>query len=251
MSGVYPHQASSFFIFAHCLRLIKKEYSIHPLILSNAHVYPLHVDLERKMLGMNNDPTHPFQVPPPPPPPPHASMTHAQITPSRPSRFAPRAWYRKQSKKAQGDIGCFTLLVALLLCFMCASASEDTSSDNSLAQQSSSSPAVKVQYKQTKPTIPSPAPTPKPSPTPTPKPTPTPVLVTTGMNGNPWGYDFNPGTEIYNPNPDFCSYFHCISNFWNGAGYVVQCGNGHYNKSGGRRGACSRDGGVAQTLYQH
>jgi outer membrane biosynthesis protein TonB len=58
---------------------------------------------------------------------------------------------------------------------------------------------------------PTPSPTPSPTPTPIPTPTPEPVqqqapvqqqqpaqqpAQTTGVNGNPWGYDFNPGSYI-------------------------------------------------------
>jgi hypothetical protein len=104
------------------------------------------------------------------------------------------------------------------------------------------------------------APTPKPRPTPTPVPTPAPTQppaptqapASTGVNGNPWGYDFNSGNLIYDPNPDFCDYFSCVSTFWKDTnGYVVECVNGEYSHSGGVSGSCSRDGGVAATLYSH
>lgn len=102
------------------------------------------------------------------------------------------------------------------------------------------------------------APTAKPAarstvaPTQAPKPTPTPA-PRTGVNGNPWGYNFNPGNLIYNPPSAFCGqYFSCVSTFWvDTNGYVAECANGEYTHSGGVRGACSRDGGVAQTLYSH
>lgn len=101
------------------------------------------------------------------------------------------------------------------------------------------------------PKPPSPTPTPKPA-TPTPKPTK--VATTppsTGANENPWGYDFNKGTLIYDPPTGFCSYFNCISSFWDGKGYVVQCNNGQYSKSGGRTGVCSRQKGLKWILYSH
>ncbi|MBX5449026.1 MAG: hypothetical protein IRZ24_03080, partial [Thermogemmatispora sp.] len=85
-----------------------------------------------------------------------------------------------------------------------------------------------------------------PPPRPTPTPTPCP-----GVNCNPWGYNFEPGNLIYSPPPDFCLYFACISNFWNGRGYVVECSDGMYSKSGGIRGACSYHGGVWRPLYAH
>jgi hypothetical protein len=84
-------------------------------------------------------------------------------------------------------------------------------------------------------------------------PTPTPIPVYVGVNGNPWGYDFTPGSLIYSPPADFCGkYFSCVSSFWTSTnGYVVECANQLYSHSGGVRGACSRDGGVAAILYQH
>lgn len=120
-----------------------------------------------------------------------------------------------------------------------------------------------------KPTqVPTPTETPTPVPTPTETPTPTQAPVqsqpeqqqqpvqqqpaTTGVYGNPWGYDFNPGSKIYNPNSGFCSYFSCVTTFWKDtSGYVIECGNGDFSHSGGISGACSRDGGVQAILYQH
>ncbi|GCE45711.1 hypothetical protein EI42_02872 [Thermosporothrix hazakensis] len=122
---------------------------------------------------------------------------------------------------------------------------------------------------------PSPTPTPKPSPTPTPSPTPEPTQppaptpeptqppaptqppeptqppAPIGVNGNPWGYNFESGSLIYSPPPEFCNYFACINNFYNGNGYVVQCNDGMYSKSGGRPGVCSYHGGAGRTLYAH
>ena len=119
-------------------------------------------------------------------------------------------------------------------------------------------------------------PTPIPSPTSTPTPTavptqppvqqqptqqpappppvqqPVPPPPVTGVNGNPWGYDFNPGNLIYSPNSGFCSYFNCVSTFWTATnGYVAECGNGKYTHSDGVKGACSKDSGVSQILYSH
>jgi hypothetical protein len=85
---------------------------------------------------------------------------------------------------------------------------------------------------------------------PTEAPTPTPCP---GVNCNPWGYNFDAtnGSLIYSPPADFCSYFECISSFWEGKGYVVECNDGMYSKSGGIRGACSYHGGVWRPLYAH
>lgn len=125
-------------------------------------------------------------------------------------------------------------------------------------------PSPTLQPTQAKPTpTPTPSPTPSPLPQPTqakptpasthiaqnPIPTPTPCI---GVNDNPWCYNFVPGNLIYAPNPEFCSYFTCVSTFWSATrGYVVECADGHYSHSGGVRGTCSRNGGVNQPLYSH
>ncbi len=119
-----------------------------------------------------------------------------------------------------------------------------------------------------------PTPDPKPTPTPTPRPTPTPTPVPptatpvpptpaptqppapacsgTVVDGTCYSTDPSGGSVVYSPAADFCSVFSCVSTFWSKAnGYVVECGNGEYSHSGGVSGACSRDGGVAVTVYQH
>ncbi len=115
-------------------------------------------------------------------------------------------------------------------------------------------------------------PAPKPSPKPSPKPTPTPSPVaspspaapaspsppppppppppdTCGAPSNPWGYNFCSGNLIYSPDPGFCGVFSCIGTFDNGKGYVVQCVDGMFSKSGGRSGVCSYHGGYQRDLY--
>ena len=76
-----------------------------------------------------------------------------------------------------------------------------------------------------------------------------PTAAPTGVNGNPWGYSFSCCNLIYNPPSNFCSYFSCIANFWSGAGYVIQCTDGKFSKSGGRSGSCSHHGGNSRPLY--
>lgn len=101
---------------------------------------------------------------------------------------------------------------------------------------------------------PTPTPTQKPTPKPTQppvKPTPTPAPKCQAVNGNPWCYNFSPGSLITNPPSAFCSYFACIANFWNGHGYVNECNDGEYSKSGGISGDCSHHGGMLQPLYSH
>ena len=43
----------------------------------------------------------------------------------------------------------------------------------------------------------------------------------------------------------------CITNFPNGTGYIVECGDLKWSHSGGKSGACSQNGGVIATLYRH
>lgn len=91
------------------------------------------------------------------------------------------------------------------------------------------------------------------TPVPTRKPTiaPTPTPRKTGVNGNPWNYSFDTGAYIYSPPPEFCSYFRCIPSFWSGHGYVVECQDTLYSKSGGISGSCSKHGGNKAILYSH
>lgn len=71
-----------------------------------------------------------------------------------------------------------------------------------------------------------------------------------GAPSNPYGYNFcGNGQVIYSPPADFCSLFTCVGNFVEGRGYVVQCVDGKFSKSGGRPGACSGHGGVGRRLY--
>jgi hypothetical protein len=46
----------------------------------------------------------------------------------------------------------------------------------------------------------------------------------------------------------FCSTHRCIPNFSNGHGSIVQCHDGMWSHSGGRRGACSHHGGVRRKV---
>ena len=83
-----------------------------------------------------------------------------------------------------------------------------------------------------------------------PKPTIAPPAVNLcGAPANPWKYTFCGGGLIKAPASGFCSYFACISSFASGLGYVVQCGDGKFSKSGGRTGVCSQHGGFKRNLY--
>lgn len=101
--------------------------------------------------------------------------------------------------------------------------------------------------------VPTQPPVPTSPPAPTQVPAPTSPPVHTGVNGNPWGYDFTAGNLIYNPPADFCGqYFSCVTTFWKSMnGYVAQCADGVFTHSGGVRGECSHNGGKGQILYSH
>ena len=68
---------------------------------------------------------------------------------------------------------------------------------------------------------------------------------------NPWGYNFVRGKLIKAPPVKFCNYFKCIPNFSKGKGYVVECRDAMYSKSGGLVGVCSGHKGYYLTLYAH
>ena len=74
---------------------------------------------------------------------------------------------------------------------------------------------------------------------------------TCGAPTNPWRFNFcGKGLPVDNPPNNFCSYFSCVSEFFKGGGYVVECTNGKYSLTGGTPEACAPDGGVMQTLYE-
>jgi hypothetical protein len=131
-----------------------------------------------------------------------------------------------------------------------------SSSANTSLAQTSNSTAVPTDPPTLLPTQP-PTPTATQLPTPTATqppaaPAPTQPPAHTGVNGNPWGYDFTPGNLIYNPPAAFCDYFNCISSFWTSTnGYVDECNDDTYSHSGGRSGACSHHGGEMRPLYSH
>ena len=71
----------------------------------------------------------------------------------------------------------------------------------------------------------------------------------TGEPPNPWGFNFGCCHLIYQPPKDFCSFVRCISSFWGSSGYVIQCVDGEFSKSGGRSGSCSYHGGNSRAYY--
>ena len=80
-------------------------------------------------------------------------------------------------------------------------------------------------------------------------PIPVPPVPSDGVSSNPWGYNFTCCNLISSPPVNFCNYFNCINNFWNGVGYVIQCKDGMFSRSGGRQGSCSYHGGNNRPLY--
>lgn len=212
------------------------------------------------------------QQPPPPYPQPGQFGTPPQSTPDKLPWFnikARKEYFQRhpEAKKKQALIGCGLLIGIFLLCGICSAIgnASNATKQPTTASVSQSTPQITTTIAPTSTKAATPVPTPTETPTPTQAPVqsqpvqqpatqsqpqqPAPV---SGVNNNPWGYDFNPGSYIYNPNSGFCGYFSCVSTFWTSTnGYVVQCANNEYSHSGGVRGACSRDGGVEATLYQH
>jgi len=178
--------------------------------------------------------------------------------------------YKDAKRPAKVGIGCATLFIAFLLCGTMSGILTNATGANTTppldpTATTAAQPTHVALVAAT--SVPTHAPTIVVSPTNTPLPTQPPVVPTPlptqpphstqpsvhpGINGNPWGYDFNSGNMIYSPASGFCSYFGCVSTFWTATrGYVVECSNGLYSHSGGIRGACSRDGGPAAILYSH
>jgi hypothetical protein len=210
---------------------------------------------------------------PPYPQPGQFGPPPAQPKPPKPPWWDTKARneYYKQHPLSKKDyvIGCGTIIGVLLLCGVCGAIAN---AGNATTKQSVSANASIQQPTHVEPTdTPTPEPTATPTDTPTPTPTPTPIPTlepvqqqqpvqqsvqqqpapATGVNGNPWGYDFNPGNYITAPPSAFCSYFNCIASFWNGKGHVEECNDATYSKSGGISGSCSKHGGDWRPLYSH
>ncbi len=170
-------------------------------------------------------------------------------------------WYRSKSQKVQVILGvCAASLLVFGMIGVSAAAMADRAATLALLTPTAAPTQATLNADTTTVTpnlivtsiaTPSATPTPKPTPKPASKPTPKPKPSCTAVNGNPWCYNFLPGNLIYSPPGSFCSYFACIGNFWNGHGYVVECNDGDYSKSGGIRGACSYHQGVRRPLYSH
>jgi hypothetical protein len=88
-----------------------------------------------------------------------------------------------------------------------------------------------------------------PPTTTTPQPPPPPPNLC-GAPPNPYGYNFCGGSPLADPASNICSYLDCVANFFNGKGFVVECQDNTFSKSGGTKAVCSKHVGYLQTLYQ-
>ena len=68
------------------------------------------------------------------------------------------------------------------------------------------------------------------------------------VNGNPWGYNFGCCKKIFTPPSDFCTWFTCVTTFYNGEGFVVQCDDLQYSLTGGTHQVCAAHDGYKRTL---
>lgn len=198
---------------------------------------------------MNTDPTQPYQPYP---------YQQSPYQPYQQPQKKPNLWqrYRAKSRRAQFGIGCALFVGSLLVCGMCSgvgAAVTNSTASTSPTPTAASNVAITANSPTAEATL-APTPTKKPTPKPTAKPTAKPKPTQpkpTGVNGNPWGYNFTPGNLIYSPPAAFCDYFNCIASFWNGSGFVNECADATYSKSGGIRGDCSHHGGELRPLYSH
>jgi hypothetical protein len=118
-----------------------------------------------------------------------------------------------------------------------------------IATATEAQPSPTAQPTATATAMPQPTATPKPRPQPTATPTPKPTCIPGAVNCNPWGYTFTPGHYIFTVPAGFCTYFACSNNFYSGKGFVMECHDGMYSKSGGFSGSCSHHGGNWRPLY--
>jgi hypothetical protein len=198
---------------------------------------------------MQNEPTLPSQTPRFPPPVPQGDNRSAAQ-----NAFAQLCGLPRRTQAIVG--GCAGAIV-LCCCIAAAAASSpgsQTGASSPTATATTQSVLVSDATATTGPIATATAaltPKSKPKPTATDTVIAQPTCIPGAVNCNPWGYNFSPGTVITDPPAAFCSYFDCINNFSNGLGYVVQCGDLRYSKSGGRSGVCSQHGGYKRTLYSH
>jgi hypothetical protein len=175
--------------------------------------------------------------------------------------------WKPQSKIALGiGVGCSFILATCVVCSSLTVAlgaalppvptSRSTDPTATTQQQVSvpGNPTATTATQTTATATASPSPsatTAKATPTKAPTKPPAPTKTPCASPCNPWGYNFMPGNYITNPPSTFCSYFACIQTFWDGKGYVMECQDAKFSKSGGIQGSCSQHGGNWRPLYSH
>lgn len=175
------------------------------------------------------------------------------------TRQKPARWFIRQKRSMQVLACCVVLFLEVILCGSLASLmpsagatpADVTPTTIPIAQIAPTQTPTHALATRAPTAIPTRKPTPHVQPTPKPQPVPTKKPSCPAVNGNPWCYTFSPGSLIYSPPSAFCDYFSCIPTFWNGRGYVIECQDGDYSKSGGIRGSCSHHGGDLRALYAH
>jgi hypothetical protein len=176
-----------------------------------------------------------------------------------PGEHAPAAAKSKKGKRIAIGIGAFVAVVTAIGAIAGPQTPKASSPPTQVVQSVASTPTDTYTPAPATRVAPTSTPTHRPTPKPTvvvhhstPTATPTPKRTTkpkqTGVNGNPWGYNFSCCHDIYSPPSNFCDYFNCIASFWNGRGYVMECSDGMYGKSGGISGSCSHHGGNYRPL---
>lgn len=187
---------------------------------------------------------------------PHARKT-AQLPPENPYPPSPALVAHARRAKRQRRpfssysrpvqiISILTTVGIIALCCFCGFSFAN--SFNKMSTQSTSAPVSQGQNLQATSTPTSVSATTPPAPAVTNTPV---TCAHEAVNGNPWCFTFfNTNKLIYDPPTGFCGVFSCISSFADGSGYVVECNDGEYSKSGGKTGVCSGShNGFQRNLY--
>ncbi len=195
---------------------------------------------------MQNDPNNrPYYYTPP--------QVAGRLIGQKPSNTGLWSLFKRQSRGMQvGIVSIAALIVILVLLVpyvLFSSLFSNTQNDQVAANPSQNSAAITTTMATAD--IPTVVATDTPPPTPVPAAVPTLSALDKGVSSNPWGYDFSPGSFITAPPATFCSYFSCITGFWNGQGYVEECQDGTYTLAGGVGGDCDANGGDLRPLYYH
>lgn len=179
---------------------------------------------------------------------------------SRPSVWN---WYRQRTPLGKIGYGCLSLIVILIACSIFGYLASAIGGRNSAAIESQISTPTITQAIQPQAATPKPTVTLTPTPTftptielqqqiPTQSPVP-PMQICNGTLVDGMCYSFDPtgGALVYSPAPDFCGSFSCIANFPNGRGYVIECNDGMFSKTGGISTSCNHHKGNMRPIYQH